>query len=103
VELALLLLLKIRSHYGLELLEKLNGEAQLDVADGTIYPLLHRLQRQGSVKSQWETDTPNGRPRKYYSLTRAGDAHCLDLLESWKRLGQGIDKILDGETSEDKQ
>ncbi len=99
-ELAILLLLKKRAHYGLELLEHMNGKAGLEIADGTIYPLLHRLERAGRILAEWQTNTPNGRPRKYYALTSEGDVHCTDLLNAWRRLSSGVNHLADGEKND---
>ena len=63
-EMALLILLRRRALYGLEILQRLNAEAGLEVADGTIYPMLHRLEKAGEVEAVWRTETENGRPRK---------------------------------------
>lgn len=98
-ELAILLLLREKSHYGLELLERMNSEVGLEIADGTIYPLLHRLERGGRILAQWQTDTPNGRPRKYYALTADGETHCANLLDAWRRLSRGVSRLSNGEKS----
>lgn len=97
VELALLALLRRRPLYGLEILERLNEGAGLEVADGTIYPLLHRLEAAGQIESKWETDTENGRPRKYYALTPAGRDELAALSTAWAATRDRIDALLDGD------
>lgn len=99
-ELAILLLLRERPHYGLELLERMNREADLEIADGTIYPLLHRLERARRILAGWQTDTPNGRPRKYYALTADGEIHCESLLEAWRRLSCGVSRLVNGDKND---
>lgn len=92
-ELALLSLLGERPHYGLEMLDRLRGEASLPIAEGTIYPLLHRLERAGSVRAEWRIEGSE-RPRKYYALTEAGAAERDAQLREWRRLSVGLDRFL---------
>ena len=96
-EMALLCVLRGGPCYGLELLERLNQDAGLEVADGTIYPLLHRLERAGWVRSDWRTDTENGRPRKYSSLTENGEAELATQLAEWRALRTKLDRLTDGD------
>ncbi len=95
-EMALLCVLRGGPRYGLELLERLHQDAGLEVADGTIYPLLHRLERAGLVAADWQTDTDNGRPRKYYTLTAKGEAELAAMLEEWRTLRIKLDRLTDG-------
>lgn len=90
---AILSVLKLRSHYGLELLERINENGGLGLADGTIYPLLHRLERDGQVDSWWNTDTPSGRPRKYYTLTARGGRDLSTMVNEWRELRAHIDRL----------
>jgi len=71
LDLCVLALLNMREKgYGLDIMEALNA-AGLDVAEGTLYPLLTRMTREGSLEATWTTpDT--GHPRKYYRLTALG-------------------------------
>ena len=63
-EFAVLSILSDGPHYGLSILERLRDEAGLDVAEGSIYPLLHRLERAGTVVAEWRLDSEQDRPRK---------------------------------------
>jgi PadR family transcriptional regulator PadR len=77
--LELCILLVIQRHdriYGFDLLEKLK-EADLEVKEGTIYPLLSRMTVDHVLQAVWETEGAKGHPRKYYSLTKEG-AKLLD-------------------------
>jgi len=96
-EMAILAVLRSRPRYGLELLEVLNGEAGLGLADGTIYPLLHRLGRAGMIEAEWKVETPNGRPRKYYALTGEGLSALERMLEEWRSLKAKLDVLTEGE------
>jgi len=93
-ETALLSLLGERPHYGLEILERLRGEAALPIAEGTIYPLLHRLERGGAVRSEWRVEATE-RPRKYYALTERGEAERSALLAEWRRLSGRLNEFLE--------
>src|ERR1700741_2834039 len=73
LELIVLHLLAAGEAYGYEIVTKLaerTGGA-LEVTDGTLYPVLYRLERAGHVKVRWETQE-RGVPRKYYRLTSSG-------------------------------
>ena len=93
LELALLSVLKDRAQYGLEILHRLNAEVQLDVADGTIYPLLHRMEASGFVAAEWRIEGRNARPRKYYTLTENGTAELETLWENWTDMRIRIDAL----------
>lgn len=94
-ELALLSLLKDRAHYGLEILDRLRAEAGLDLAEGTIYPLLHRLERGALVAAEWRIEAEGARPRKYYRLTDAGRAELVSQSAEWRRIATSLTAFLD--------
>ncbi|HEY1849523.1 MAG TPA: helix-turn-helix transcriptional regulator [Candidatus Binataceae bacterium] len=96
-ELALLSLLQERAHYGLEILERLRGEAGVDLAAGTIYPMLYRLEKSDRVRSEWRIDDPGARPRKYYALTGEGRRDLKTQLGEWRRLASVLGRFLDRE------
>jgi PadR family transcriptional regulator PadR len=95
LELALFCILRERAHYGLEILQRMNEEAKLDVADGTIYPLLHRMEASGFVAAEWRIEGDQGRPRKYYKLTAAGAAELKSMSEDWRDLRARIDDLVE--------
>lgn len=98
-ELALLSLLRDRAHYGLEILDRLRAEAGLDLAEGTIYPLLHRLERGGLVAAEWRMESEGARPRKYYRLTDAGTAELVGQSAEWRRIATSLTAFLDRSSS----
>jgi PadR family transcriptional regulator, regulatory protein PadR len=73
--------------YGYALLEYL-GSVGLDAEANTLYPLLRRLEGQGLLEAEWNTDEP--RPRKYYSLTGDGAAMAEELRGEWTRLSASM-------------
>jgi PadR family transcriptional regulator len=70
--------------YGYAILKQVNdlSGGQLEWTDGLLYPLLHRLERLGYVKSAWETP-PGGRRRKYYRITGRGRAELAEQRRQW--------------------
>jgi PadR family transcriptional regulator, regulatory protein PadR len=70
LELAIMGVLYHGRHYGYSLIRVLN-EGSISLKEGTIYPILGRLDRDGLVRSEW-VESDQGPPRKYYSLTPAG-------------------------------
>ena len=66
LELAVLSLLKDGAQYGLKILDRMRDKVGLDFAEGTLYPLLHRLEKAGLVKPEWRMEQGISHPRKYY-------------------------------------
>lgn len=75
-----------------ERIQQISAEA-LQVNQGSLYASLHRLTRQGWIKSAWRT-TENNRRAKYYSLTRAGEGRLGAEHEQWIRLVRAVDRIM---------
>jgi PadR family transcriptional regulator PadR len=77
--------------YGYAIIKRV-GElsgGELQWTDGMLYPLLHRLERNGFVEAVWrQADT--GRRRKYYRLTDAGAAHLADHRRQWRVVGEAM-------------
>jgi PadR family transcriptional regulator PadR len=94
-ELALLSLLGEGPQYGLEILERLRTEAGVELAAGTIYPLLHRLERGKLTRSEWRIEDDGARPRKYYALTDLGREEFASQLAEWRRLAKALNAFLD--------
>lgn len=66
----------------------------LQVQQGSLYPALHRLERQGWIKAEW-SESENNRKAKYYSLTAAGRKQLKAEVEQWERLSGAIGLIID--------
>jgi PadR family transcriptional regulator PadR len=94
LELVLLCILRERVHYGLEILQRMNEDVGLDVADGTIYPLLHRMEAAGFITSEWRIEGDQGRPRKYYALTPQGEAEFQAMREDWRDLSARMNVLI---------
>ena len=65
----------------------------LAVNQGSLYPALYRLKRNGWIASEWRT-TENNRRARYYSLTAAGRRQLTAELRGWERLSRGIELVL---------
>lgn len=94
-ELLLLRLLDRREMYGYELvraIKEVTGEA-ISLGEGVIYPVLHGLERNGSLKARRKP--VGGRTRVYYCLTRQGRGRLADLQEDWRRIQGGIETALE--------
>lgn len=84
-----------QARYGYALIEQL-GERGLVIDQGTLYPLLRRLEEQGLLQSQWKIE--ESRPRRYYSISAKGEELLQALLEEWRELAKVMDNLLkDGE------
>jgi len=85
LELAILSALYRDTHYGYSLVRKMMTAAALELKEGTIYPILSRLAKEGLVQTEW-VESNQGPPRKYYSLTCAGRNMCEALKNELHRL-----------------
>ena len=95
VEYCVLALLREKERYGFELTQILREADGLLVSDGTIYPLLSRLRREGVVETQWREST-SGPPRRYYRLTAAGGRALGVFISEWSRFRNAVDRLLEG-------
>lgn len=74
------------------------SESVLQLGQGSLYPALYRLERQGLIRSEWKV-TENNRRARYYSLTRAGRRQFVDELEQWRRMSRAVNLVLAVTTS----
>lgn len=65
----------------------------LSVEEGSLYPALHRLERDGFLTSEWSV-TPNARKAKFYKLTPTGRKRLTQAEESWLQTAKGVSKLL---------
>ena len=95
LELIVLHLLASGEAYGYEIVSKLTAETNgaLEVTDGTLYPVLYRLERAGSVTVRWETPE-RGVPRKYYRLTDTGRDELERLTHEWTTFAKAMTRLL---------
>ena len=95
VETLLLSILIQRPNYGYRIVRELNDLAPniLKMGEGTVYPVLHRMEQRGLVTSKWET-VDTGRPRKYYYVSRSGKRQLASAQEQWAALQELMNCVL---------
>ena len=77
--------------YGYELRQALADEG-MPIEEGTLYPLLRRLETQGLLRSEWRLE--DGPPRRYYALNADGRRLLRKLTESWQGMSEAMDRLL---------
>lgn len=80
--------------YGYELRQAL-ADKGLPIEEGTLYPLLRRLEAQAVLQSEWKIE--DGPPRRYYSINADGRKLLKKLTESWRGMNQAMARLLDEE------
>ncbi|NMB35683.1 MAG: PadR family transcriptional regulator [Firmicutes bacterium] len=83
-----------RETYGYEIVKFL-GEQGLATSEGTIYPLLARLNKDGLVTAAWRQED-GGNPRKYYRVTAKGETALVMFKQSWLDFIEAVNCILEG-------
>jgi PadR family transcriptional regulator, regulatory protein PadR len=95
-----LAMLRDTERYGFELVQALGSVDGMVTGQGTIYPLLSRLRRQGLVGTTWR-ESAAGPPRRYYQLTEAGRTALAGFTRDWTQLRDSVDTLL-GAREKDK-
>lgn len=95
LELIMLHLLSSGEAYGYEIVTKLTERTSgaLEVTDGTLYPVLYRLENAGFVTTRWETPQ-RGVPRKYYRLTDVGRAELERMTREWTAFADAMTRLI---------
>jgi transcriptional regulator len=94
VEMLLLEVIARGPTYGYEITQTVaeRSEGYFDLKEGSLYPALHRMERQKLLKASWRE--AEGRRRKYYELTRAGHSELAARKQSWLSFAAGIQGVL---------
>ena len=100
IDMLVLRALQLEPMHGWGITERIEqwSESVLQLGQGTLYPALYRLERQGFIKSEWRV-TQNSRRARYYALTRAGRLHFNDELAEWRRVSRAVNLVLDATAS----
>jgi PadR family transcriptional regulator PadR len=93
LEFCVLALLRDGERYSYELVRALGDADGLVTTEGTLYPLLGRLRREGVVDTSWR-ESPSGPPRRYYRLTPDGQAALSSFVVEWARFRDSVDALL---------
>lgn len=96
VELAVLALLIKRDMYGYEVNQEIDSysRGKVEVKEGTLYPILYRLEEKGVVESYWNAPEGRGKPRKYYRVTDSGVEYFRKYKEEWFIVSEFISSVL---------
>lgn len=82
--------------YGYELIEIIKNTTAIEIAEGTLYPLMNRLKKEGLATSKW-VEQESGIPRKYYELTKEGKSTLEHMKTYWNELETSIKKLTNNE------
>ena len=85
--------------YGIAQAIRSGSDEVLQVETGSLYPALHRLERQGWIKSEWKSSENNQRA-KYYQLTASGRKQLLNEHSRWIQMSEAIAKLMNPEGEE---
>lgn len=99
LELILLQLLSKRPAYGYELVRRLSVGDQPSIKEGTVYPVLYRLEDRGWIAPKWQAPR-RGVPRKYYEMTDTGRARLEALRAQWRAFAGWVEDLLEDREEE---
>lgn len=87
--------LQSKPMYGYQIMKELGhtSKGQIDVKEGTLYPILHSLETDGAVESEW-VENPGERRRKYYRITKKGRALLKEKASQWEAFRRAVDQVL---------
>lgn len=88
----ILKIISLETTYGYEIMERLKKNGFDEISEGTIYPLLLRLEKQGSISSSL-LPSPLGPKRKYFTITEAGKQYLKSFEECWGKLCAAVNKL----------
>lgn len=96
-QMMLLSLIKEQDRYGFEIIQELKQRSDdtFDMKEGSLYPILHRLENNGFLKS-YEKKGLAGKPRKYYSLTTKGLKQLEEDKKTWEAFSDSVRRVVSG-------
>lgn len=97
LDMLVLRLLRTEPKYGYQIIQEMrekSGETFL-LKDGTLYPILYRLEDDKLVVSKWSEAVGKQVPRKYYEITEEGKKALVEIEDVWKRISDGIIRIME--------
>jgi PadR family transcriptional regulator PadR len=88
------------SSYGYDIVRQVNEQAAgaFTWQEGTVYPVLHKLERDGLIRSRWQ-ESDSGRRRKYYAITPSGQSALNEGADQWKIFYQMVSHIMVSHTA----
>ena len=97
LDMLVLKLLQPEAKYGYQIIQEMKEKSAETflLKDGTLYPILYRLEEDGLVVSEWSAAEGKQVPRKYYAITEEGEKSLDEIEAVWKRISDGILKIME--------
>lgn len=95
LDLVVLRLIANADTYGYEIIQKLEktGGPHFKLKDGTLYPVLYRLEDSGYIRSAWQMNEGRANPKKYYSITPEGRQKYQEYWDSWNAFNESVRQI----------
>lgn len=99
LDMLVLKLLEKEAKYGYQLISELKEKTKgfFSLKEGTLYPILYRLEGEGLVESRWSEPKGKQVARKYYRITDAGQKALPEIAGIWKQMEKSIQYIMEGE------
>lgn len=96
-QLMILSLISEHDRYGYEIIQELEERSDhtFEMKEGTLYPILHRLEAKGFVKSYKKT-MENKRERKYYKITPSGQKQLIEDKNTWEEFSKSVQQVVEG-------
>ncbi len=96
--LLVLSLLEVTDRYGYEMIKELDlrSDKTFQFKEGTLYPVLHKLENNGYVKS-YIVKADTGKKRKYYQITRSGKKQLVEEKKKWEVFSTSVNKVIAGD------
>jgi PadR family transcriptional regulator PadR len=98
LEFCILSIIQRGEAYPSDIIEEMR-KANLNLLEGTLYPLLTRLKNADLLNYRW-VESSGGPPRKYFSLTEKGAAFYKDLENTWREMADGVERVIKNEGQE---
>lgn len=95
LDMVVLKLISEKNTYGYQILKELEneGEGFFDLKEGTLYPVLYRLEDQGWIESSWQAAEGRTAPKKYYKITEKGKAVLTEYCQTWEQFAGCVNKM----------
>lgn len=98
LEIIVLKMISVEPTYGYQLLNDMNKQSGglLKIKEGTLYPILYRLEDDGMIRSEWSIPKDKDVSKKYYVITEQGKETLVELIELWSEFDRVVGQILEG-------
>lgn len=96
IELSILALLRKREMYGYEISQMIldMSKQAIEVSEGTLYPILYRLEEKDVIESHWQAPEGRGKPRKYYRVTEEGQKYFKEYQREWIVVADFMQRVM---------